>query len=155
VLWTVEYLFVLVLLSWTLFAVMHGLAWLVGRVAVAEVARKSPGRDPAVRVARTASLSLTLPASLFFGLTPAVWRALGAGGVRSALLPPVNHRPAFPYLWPGIESAPATIFVKEWVTAGATPAFVPALVLIGLTSLLAVWSFFPVAWAEVHHPHTD
>jgi hypothetical protein len=153
---TVEIIYLILGSAWIVFFVLQLFAALLGCVAVWQSTGTQPDgcRERANRAAWTARLTLAVPATLFIVVTLMLLGALDRVGSR--LLPKENfYIPRFVGVFlPNQSEAPFSgpVFTHQLIIAAASPAFVVVIACILLTVVIAFWSLFPVAWAEVRSP---
>ena len=162
---TVEVIYIGLFLCWCAFFILQIAAGLLGCIAVWTSTANHPNlenednqgcRERAERAAWTGRITLAVPSALFIVVTLTLLGALDRVGSR--LLPKAHfYTPRFqfpiPHQNPISFSGPE--FIHQLIIAAASPAFVVVLGCILLTVLMALWSLFPMAWAEVRSPKSE
>ncbi|HEY9608478.1 hypothetical protein [Allocoleopsis sp.] len=162
----VEVVYIGLVSCWAMFFVLQIAAALLGCIAVWQSTAKQPNlknpadkqnegcRERAKRAAWTARLTLAVPSALFIVVTLTLVGALDRVGSR--LLPKENfYTPRFLFADQSQVLFSGPDFIHQLIIAAASPAFVVVLGGILLTVVIAVWSLFPVAWAEVRSPKSE
>lgn len=151
--WTAEGLFLVNGLVWLAFllcglgAAIAGAVLTRSRTAAGASEAESARARRAAAAAATARITLALPAALVFIVTLSIWSAIFR--VAHTVLPPMPHDPLLFRMPANLTQA---AFLNHLLHSSGTVSFVPALALLLLAALIAVYGIAPVMFAEVRPP---
>jgi hypothetical protein len=138
-----EILFMALSAFWSLTVLCMWLACLARTVGISSI--EPSEQDNARKVAWTARLSLTVPTGVFLLLTLAFYGILYI--LARSVLPSMPYKPVFPILANSCSPTPGE-FLFHLIELAATPLFIVALLLIGLSIFLTLWALSRAVWSE-------